>query len=254
MKTIVKIKDVKIGEGLPKICIPMVGETIAQLVVEAQFLKELDFDVVEWRVDFFEEVTNIEKVKEALQEIRVVLAHKPIIFTFRSAKEGGQREVAAEFYVELIKSIVETKLIEVIDVELFNEENYVKKLVEVAHANGVAVIISNHDFFNTPEKEEIITRLKRAQELGGDLPKIAVMPTCVKDVITLLDATRIMNEQYANTPIITMAMGEKGLITRLSGELFGSALTFAAAKEVSAPGQISVDELRKVMELLHKNT
>ena len=253
MKKVVTIKDVIIGEGLPKICVPMVGKTITELVEESEFLKELDLDVVEWRVDFFEEVTNIDKVKQALQAIREVLVDKPIIFTFRSAKEGGQKEVSTAFYFELNKSIAETKLVEVIDVELFNDEKDVKELVNVAHANGVAVIISNHDFHKTPEKEEIISRLRKAQELGGDIPKIAVMPTCAKDVITLLDATRIMNEKYADGPIITMSMAGKGIISRLSGELFGSALTFGAANKVSAPGQISVVELRKTIQLLHNN-
>ena len=253
MKKVVKIKDVIIGEGLPKICVPMVGETIPELVAEAEFLKELDLDVIEWRVDFFKDVINIDKVKQALQAIRKVLVEKPIIFTFRSAKEGGQKQVTTAFYVELNKSIAESKLVEVIDVELFNDEKDVKELVKVAHANGIAVIISNHDFHKTPEKEEIISRLCKAQELGGDLPKIAVMPTCAEDVITLLDATRIMSEEYANGPIITMSMAGKGIISRLSGELFGSALTFGAAKKVSAPGQISVVELRKSIELLHNN-
>lgn len=253
MKKVVTIKNVKIGEGLPKICVPMVGETIDQLVEEANFLKNLDLDVVEWRVDFFENVINIDKVKEALQAIRTVLTDKPIIFTFRSAKEGGQKEVSTEFYFELNKRIVETKQVEVIDIELFNEEENIKDLVEAAHINGLTVIISNHDFKNTPSKEEIISRLRKAAELGGDLPKIAVMPTCAADVITLLDATRIMNEEYAKGPIITMSMAGKGVISRLSGEIFGSALTFGAAKKVSAPGQISVVDLRKTIELLHNN-
>lgn len=253
MKKVVTIKGVKIGEGLPKICVPMVGETICQLVEEANFLKNLDLDVVEWRVDFFQSVTNIDKVKEALQAIRTILADKPIVFTFRSAKEGGEKEVSTEFYVELNKSISETKQVEVIDVELFNDEKDVKELVEAAHANGVAVIISNHDFKKTPAKEQIIARLRKAAELGGDLPKIAVMPTCVADVITLLDATRIVNEEYADGPIITMSMAGRGVISRLSGELFGSALTFGAAKKASAPGQISVVDLRKTIQLLHNN-
>lgn len=253
MKKVVTIKNVKIGEGLPKICVPMVGETIDQLVEEANFLKNLDLDVVEWRVDFFEDVKDIDKVKEALKAIRTILADKPIIFTFRSAKEGGQKEVSTEFYFELNKRIVETKQVEVIDIELFNEEENIKDLVEAAHINGLAVIISNHDFKNTPSKEEIISRLRKADELGGDLPKIAVMPTCAADVITLLDATRIMNEEYAKGPIITMSMAGKGVISRLSGEIFGSALTFGAAKKVSAPGQISLVDLRKTIQLLHTN-
>jgi 3-dehydroquinate dehydratase-1 len=253
MNKVVKVKDVVIGEGLPKICVPMVGETLSDLLEEATYLKGIDADVVEWRVDFFEYVTDLEKVKQALKEITEVLSNKPIIFTFRSKREGGQKEVSSEFYVELNKTAAETKLVDIIDVELFNEEKDVKTLIEAAHLNDVAVIISNHDFDKTPAKEEIIARLRKADELGGDIPKIAVMPTCTEDVITLLDATRIVKEQYANGPIITMSMAGKGVISRLSGELFGSALTFGAAKKVSAPGQISVVDLRNIIEVLHKN-
>lgn len=250
---VVKIRGVTIGEGLPKICVPMVGETFQALIEEANYLTNIDLDVVEWRVDFYEDVANINKVKEALQQIRKILTLKPIIFTFRSAKEGGQKEVSRKFYVELNKAIAETKLADAIDVELFNDEKDVKELVEAAHENDVAVIISNHDFHKTPPKEEIISRLRKAAELGGDIPKIAVMPNCAADVITLLDATRIMNEEYTAGPIITMSMAGKGVISRLAGELFGSALTFGAAKKVSAPGQISAADLRKTIELMHNN-
>ena len=253
MRKVVTINGVIIGESLPKICVSMVGETIPDLLEEDNFLKGFDVDIVEWRVDFFKDVTNINIVKKALQAIRKVLVDKPIIFTFRSAKEGGQREVSAIFYFELNKAIAESRLVEVIDVELFKQEKDVKEIVNVAHAVGVAVIISNHDFHKTPEKEEIISRLRKAQELGGDIPKIAVMPTCTQDVITLLDATRTMNEEYADGPIVTMAMAGMGVISRLSGEIFGSSLTFGALKKVSAPGQISVAELRRTIQLIHNN-
>ncbi|MBU3102113.1 MULTISPECIES: type I 3-dehydroquinate dehydratase [Clostridium] len=253
MKKIVKLKKITIGEGIPKICIPMVGETISELLKEAEILKDIDFDVLEWRVDFFKDVANIDNVKKALHGIRAVLGEKPIIFTFRTAKEGGQKEVTTEFYFALNKAIVTSKLVEVIDVELLSGEKDILELVNIAHKNDIFVIISNHDFEKTPGKEEIISRLCKAQDLGGDIPKIAVMPTCAADVITLLDATRIMNEKYANGPIISISMAGKGIISRLSGELFGSALTFAAAKKSSAPGQISAVELRKIITLLHNN-
>lgn len=253
MGKIVTIKGVDIGKGLPKICVPMVGETTEDLIEEANFLKNIDTDVVEWRVDFFKEVMNIDKVKESLKLIRKIIPYKPMIFTFRSAKEGGEAKVTKEFYVELNKTIAETKLVDVIDVELFNDEKDIKELVSAAHKNGAVVIISNHDFNKTPTKEEIISRLRKAQELGGDIPKIAVMPKSIHDVITLLDATNIMKEKYANCPIITMSMAGKGVISRISGEIFGSDLTFGAAKKASAPGQISVTDLRKAIELLHNN-
>jgi 3-dehydroquinate dehydratase I len=141
--------------------------------------------------------------------------------------------------------------VDIIDVELFNDENEVKTIIEKAHAKNVFVIVSNHDFHKTPSKEEIVSRLRKAQELGGDLPKIAVMPTSTADVLILLDATNTMNEKYADRPFITMSMAGKGVISRLAGEVFGSALTFGAAKKASAPGQVAVKELRSVLNLLH---
>ncbi len=251
VKKYVTVRGVTIGDGAPKICVPMVGTTLAQLIEEANFLKTLDLDVVEWRVDFFEHVEQIDKVKEALIQIREVLAEIPLVFTFRSAKEGGEKEVGSAFYFELNKAIAETGLVDIVDIELFNEEKDVKALIEAAHVQNVYVIISNHDFHATPSKEEIISRLLKAQELGGDLPKIAVMPKSTVDVLTLLDATAAMNEQFADRPIITMSMSGKGVISRLAGEIFGSALTFGAAKKASAPGQIAVTELRSILNLLH---
>ena len=253
MKSIVNIRGVLIGDGAPKICVPMVGKTIYELKEEAEYLKSIDLDIAEWRVDFFKDVKDIPKVKDALKVIRSVLADMPLLFTLRSAKEGGQIEMDRDYYFQLNKSIVETKFVDAIDVELFNLEEDVKELVKAAHKVGVFVIISNHNFNKTPEKEEIISRLCRAQELGADISKIAVMPNCTEDVITLLDATRIMKEVNARGPIITMSMASKGVITRISGEVFGSDITFGAAKKNSAPGQISVEDLRNIIQLLHKN-
>ena len=89
------------------------------------------------------------------------------------------------------------------------------------------------------------------QELGVDVPKIAVMPQNKKDVITLLAATEEMFTNYADRPIITMSMAGTGAISRLSGEAFGSALTFGAVGKVSAPGQINVEDLKTVLNIVH---
>jgi len=253
MPKTVTVGDLTIGEGIPKICVPMVGETIAQLKEEANFLKNLDLDLVEWRVDLFDQVETIEKVKEALIEIRSILPNTPLIFTFRSHKEGGNKEISTSFYFELNKTIAGTGLVDIIDVELFNDEKEIRQLIEVVHAKNVFVIISNHDFEKTPAKDEIVNRLRKAQELGADIPKIAVMPTSPADVLALLDATNTMKEQYADRPFITMSMAGKGVISRLAGEVFGSALTFGAAKKASAPGQVGVKELRDVLTLLHES-
>lgn len=247
------IRDVTIGEGTPKICVPMVGDTLDKLLEEADYLQNLEIDLVEWRVDFFQLVEDLEAVKHALVEVRKRLQNIPLIFTFRNAREGGEKEVTKELYFKLNKAVAETKQIDLLDIELFSGEKTVTDLIKVAHANGVKVILSNHDFEKTPPKEEVVSRLRKAQDLGADLPKIAVMPRDAKDVLILLEATLEMKNNYANRPIISMSMAGEGVISRVAGELFGSAVTFGAAKKASAPGQVGVKELQKVLDLIHRN-
>ena len=91
----------------------------------------------------------------------------------------------------------------------------------------------------------------KEQELGADIPKIAVMPQCKKDVHTLLEATREMAEEHAARPIITMSMASTGLISRLCGEVFGSALTFGAVGKASAPGQNGAEKLHQALQIVH---
>lgn len=253
LKKTVNVKGVAIGEGAPKICIPMVGSNVSQLREEAAVMKELTFDVIEWRVDFFGDVFELDWVEDALIEIRAVFPEKPLIFTFRTKAEGGMTEASQAFYGELNQAMIATGQVDLIDVELFSDESLIQELLKLAHEAGVAVIISNHEFHKTPPKEEIIARLRKAAELGGDIAKIAVMPTCSADVLTLLDATRTVKEDDGIGPLITMAMGGLGLITRFAGDVFGSDLTFGAAKKASAPGQITAGDLRNVIDLIHRN-
>ncbi|MEH7547661.1 MULTISPECIES: type I 3-dehydroquinate dehydratase [Bacillaceae] len=249
----ISIKNKVIGEGTPKIIIPLMGKTEEQLFQEFNEVKTLAPDIIEWRVDVYEHVEDLEAVKQMLSELRRLVKDSLFLFTFRSHKEGGNKEISDRNYVELLHTVIRTKNIDLIDIELFTNDSAVKELVALAEEHGIFVVMSNHDFHKTPKKEEIIYRLRKMQELGAHIPKIAVMPNSVQDVITLLDATNTMITKYANRPIITMSMAEIGLISRLAGEVFGSACTFGTGKEASAPGQIPVSELRNVLEIINKN-
>lgn len=252
MKT-VKLNNIVIGEGLPKICVPMVGSTKEELLQEVEVLKSVGPDVVEWRMDWFEQVTQLDAVKDMLHVIREALGDIALLATFRSKKEGGEKEIDTAYYVALNKAVIETKEADLIDVELYTGDSEVAELVAYAHQHGVYVIMSNHDFAKTPSHDELVSRLVRMQEFDADIPKIAVMPTCKQDVLTLLSATTDMHELHADRPIITMSMATTGVISRLCGEVFGSALTFGAAKKASAPGQMGVEDLKTVLSLLHKS-
>lgn len=250
MKT-VQIREVVLGEGRPKVCVPVLGKTRGEIVQEAGKCRALHADVVEWRVDWFEHAPEHTQVAAVLADLREALGDTPLLFTFRTAQEGGEKSIDPAVYAGLNKAAIATGLVDLIDVELSAGDTLVRGLVEEAHRNGVRVVASSHDFEKTPPQEEIIARLRRMQELGADVPKIAVMPTCKADVLTLMAATLEMHEQYASGPVVTMSMGPLGVISRLSGEVFGSAMTFGAAGRASAPGQMPVGDLQAVLQALH---
>ena len=249
----VKVRNIEIGAGIPKICVPIVGVTREEILAAAENIKSTKADVVEWRVDWYEDIFDFTKTEATMQTLREVLGEMPILFTFRTSKEGGEKAIETEAYVELNQNAAKTGLVDLVDVEAFTGDDAVKAVVDIAHENGVKVIASNHDFHKTPEKEEIVSRLRKMQELGADIPKIAVMPQNKKDVLTLLAATEEMVSEYADRPIITMSMSGTGVISRLCGEVFGSALTFGAVGKVSAPGQMGIEDLTTVLGLLHKS-
>ncbi|WP_025123599.1 MULTISPECIES: type I 3-dehydroquinate dehydratase [unclassified Serratia (in: enterobacteria)] len=250
MKTIT-VKNIVFGEGAPKIIVSLMGKDIPGVIAEAQDYRQADFDILEWRVDHFADVATLSNVIAAARQIKAIIADKPLLFTFRSAKEGGEQELSPQAYIALNLALVDSGLVDMIDLELYTGDELVKDAVAHAHANNVKVIMSNHDFHQTPPQAEIVKRLCKMQELGADIPKIALMPQSNGDVLTLLAATLEMHQQHAHGPIITMSMAKTGIISRLAGETFGSAATFGAVKKASAPGQISVTDLRAILNILH---
>lgn len=247
----VKVRNTVIGEGMPKICVPIVGVTKEDIINEAKTFESIPVDVVEWRIDWFEDVFDAEKLIDVLKDLREALGETPILMTFRTSKEGGEKAIEDDVYAELNIKAAQSGYVDLIDVEAFTGDEIVKHIIEEAHKVGVKVVASNHDFFKTPDKDDIVGRLRKMQDLGADIPKIAVMPKNKKDVLTLLAATEEMASTYADRPIITMSMAGTGVISRICGEVFGSALTFGAAKKASAPGQMGVNDLSTMLGLLH---
>lgn len=246
-----KVRNLVLGEGMPKICVPIVGTTWEEIKEQAEEMVKLPVDFVEWRMDWYENITEESSVIDILGLLRQYLGDLPLLATFRTKQEGGMQEFSQQEYRALMNTVLTSGYIDLVDVELFLGEKLVKELIEAAHRAGVFVVASNHDFFKTPTKEEMIRRLCKMQELGADVLKIAVMPNTNRDVLTLLETTVEMNEVYAKKPLITMAMSGIGMISRLSGECFGSAVTFGAARKASAPGQIGVEQLREILQIVH---
>lgn len=250
MKT-VKLRGVTIGSGSPKIIVPIVEKTREEILDKGTQLTAIALHMVEWRVDFYENAKSIPDVLDTLKALRAVLKEIPILFTFRTANEGGEKEISMEAYTRLNQAVALSGDADAIDIEIFFGDEVVMENIANIHAAGKAVVASSHDFHKTPDKDDLVARLRKMQSMGADIPKIAVMPQSTADVLTLLSATEEMSRCYADRPIMTMSMSAAGVISRLCGEVFGSALTFGAFGQVSAPGQIQVEQLNAVIQTIH---
>ena len=247
----VKVRNLELGGGIPAVCIPNVGKTKEEILTLTEQYKSMPMDLMEWRADWFESVENTQAVLDVLSGIRETLGDTPLLFTFRTKKEGGVHDMDTAAYIALNKAVAAAKLADLIDVEIFTGDEIVSDLISAIHASGTKVVASNHDFDGTPAKSDIVYRLRKMQDMGADIPKIAVMPKSKKDVLTLLTATEEMASDYADRPIITMSMSGLGSISRLSCEVFGSCLTFGSGSMASAPGQIGARELKDVLTSVH---
>ncbi len=253
MQKVLDIRGIRFGEGKPKICVPIVGKDRNSILSQVKLALDSEPDMLELRADWFEKLRNVEEVLSILKEIRELIAEKILLFTIRTCNEGGEADITVEEYETLCTRVCESGWIDLIDVEAYICEGVLERISQVAHKNHIYVIGSNHDFKKTPDEREIVHRLLYMQEHGADIPKIAVMPQQERDVLSLLSATLSFVETEGMKPVITMSMGKMGMISRMSGELCGSAVTFATVGQSSAPGQIEIDEIKHILDVLHSN-
>ena len=246
-----KIKGTEVGTGRPLICVPVLEKTKEEVIKEVEYLVKSDADMIEWRLDAFEHYTDYNEVREILQQIAPLLKKKLFLYTFRTAKQGGVVSVDRETLNDLHDLAAESECVDLIDLEFFEEEHPARKIRKL-HKQGLKVIASHHDFYETPDREVMKMLLEQMCAGGADIVKLAVMPQNMEDVLKLLSVTNEFKEENPDTPVITMSMGKMGMISRLCGESFGAAVTFAAHKKASAPGQMEMHEVADILEKMHK--
>lgn len=242
------------GEGSPPaICTPLVGKTKEEIAAELADILAKKPDLLEWRADFFQDIGITAEVLTVVEMITATAPNIPVIFTVRSTREGGQPiPLSDENVMMLCEAVCTHTDIEYIDCELSNAPEHRGLLRDIAHKHNKKIIASYHQHQYTPAKEALLEKLAEAQTLGMDVAKIAVMPCSMEDIITLLSASLEANRQL-NIPIIVIAMGPYGVVTRMAGGVFGSAVTFAVGHKASAPGQVPIDDLRTALNMIEQS-
>lgn len=133
-----------------------------------------------------------------------------------------------------------------VDIEIESKPSYRKELIEYARQHGCLVILSYHNFEETPPVEELNRMMEEMYIYGADVAKIATMvnhPT---------DNAKLLSLYQRDGRIIAIGMGDKGKITRVVGPLLDAEFTFAALNEgkSTAPGQLTFNHVQKVLNEL----
>jgi len=243
-----------IGGGKePLVCTPLVAKNEQAVLLELAAVTAKSPDLIEWRVDFFEGIGDISRVITLAQQIRQSAQGIPIIFTRRSTREGGERiSINEDQVLELYRTVCASKCVDMVDYELSSDPAHFQGALEAARKAGIMLIASYHNFQLTPSAEQIVEKFVMAEKSGADIAKVAVMPRAIEDVLTLLAAT-LQGHRSIKLPIISMSMGAYGSLSRLFGWAFGSSVTFAVGDKASAPGQVPIDDLRVVLEILQRS-
>lgn len=243
------VKNKVFGTGKPIICVSVMDSEKDDIVAEVKRLVDVGVEMIEWRVDAYSGVKSPNAVRDVLSEVAPIVENTVFVFTFRSKEQGGECSLSSDKVYDLHQVAAESKVVDFIDVEYFYTEDADVE-VYTLQKMGTRVITSHHDFHETPSADVLYMLLEQMKHSNADIVKMAMMPQTTEDVLRLLQETNHFHKRYPNQPLITMAMGKLGMVSRISGETFGSCVTFGAGKNASAPGQIPVEDLKQILDTL----
>lgn len=246
------IKGKEIGTGRPLVCVPIVEKTSEAIFKEANMLAEQPVDMIEWRIDWYENSDSGDALRNVTSELAEILKDKILLCTFRSKAQGGEKEITREAYIEMLYNFAQQGKADILDVEVCELEQP-REVIEKLHQYGAVVVASDHNFSKTPEVDIMTEKLLYMKKIGADIAKLAVMPNSREDVLKLLEATVKTKELCLDYPVITMSMGATGMISRIAGQTFGSCVTFAAAGKASAPGQMPLEDVIMILNKISES-
>lgn len=223
---------VRIGSvTLNRSIVAAIGDLPAE---SAEKAKKLGADILELRIDLL-----TCEARKALHDIRKT--GLPVIITNRMKQEGGAWQGSEDERISTLISLL--PMADAVDIELcaMDRDMVVKK----ARDSGRTVIISTHDFQKTPDIDVMIGIIRESIAAGADIAKLTVMPDSLEDVHRLLEVTL-----HADAVVCTLAMGEKGKYSRVVAPLYGSVMTYGYVGKATAPGQLRVEDLRRILNLI----
>jgi 3-dehydroquinate dehydratase/shikimate dehydrogenase len=217
--------------GRERICV-VIAEKTAVAALKALRRAVRTSGTIELRLDWLNSTAEIDGF---LARLRVNREKVRVIATLRGRAAGGKYAGGLREQMSFLLRATEAGCAWC-DVEVESAEKlHADELRELRQA-GARVMISFHDFRGTPRDLNAVVR--RLQRYGSDAIKIAAHAR------TINDSVRVLAIAKRRRDVVAVPMGEIGLPARVLALRAGSALAYAAADQATAPGQLSVDDMR----------
>lgn len=257
MQTAINLGAVTVGGLEPtKIAAPLTGATLAEVRAQCQaVIADPAAAIAEWRLDYMTETVSDAAIFKAAQGMKMDLkaANKALLATVRTQAQGGNFSGDAEAYLKQYQLILRQELSDAIDLEYTMDHEVRRQILKASGLLSRPVILSYHDFERTPKLADLKELLQEMAALPAQLLKIAVQPRSRQDVLTIFEAADWAAD-HLQQPLAIMGMGNLGKITRVSGNIFPSALTFASVgQQLSAPGQLPTDFVAQALQTFKRN-
>ena len=222
---------------MKKVCIPII-ETDPMKALRAVEKANRLADLIELRVDY---------LREQNLELLLNKRKKPFIVTNRRKEEGGRYTGDEKRRLDVLKEAIDLGA-EYIDVEIETEKPLLQELI--LNRKRTQIVLSFHDFEGTPSLKELKSFIDRTTQVGANIVKIVTFARIWEDNLEVLSLIPYAKEKKQR--IVAFCMGEKGKVSRVFAPFMGAAWAYASLdkRRASAPGQLTVFELREIWERL----
>lgn len=194
-------------------------------------------DIVEWRLDYVNPMMDKDFAEtmlvETARQLSAVVAPIPIIMTFRIKEQGGLKKFPGDLRKRMVKACIRTGLIAVADVEIDNDDKYVKEIKAECEKYGTKLLLSFHDWDKVPTEEFLLREIQTALDKGADIPKIYLTANSYQDVIWIARTAKALRvEGKCEKPFCMCGMNDIAMITRILGGQCGSELGYFTWNDV----------------------
>ena len=222
----------------PRICVSISPTDETELLGSSRKAEELAADFLEIRLDKLRSYRGLSNVVRSSQ--------KPLIATNRARPEKGSFDGPEAERLKILKRAVEEGF-QYVDLE-FKTSN-LERTIRLFKGKGAKIILSHHDHFRTPAKSTLAATLAQLKRFKPDVCKIVTTAHHPDDNLAILD---LLKTNRRSTPLVSFAMGKKGVWSRLLAPFYGAYFTYASLErgQETAPGQPPISELRRIYEML----